>query len=175
MECHGKIPFASTSGSGKDWYCARPPRLFRENTLTAEQHLTSDLFEVDKRLSLKPVVDFNTYLEKAFGDGPCRCSRCLAGAGDESGYEHAHSFDLAGQKLHRRFATTAGSDVLLVLKKAWLSYTKAELSPLGNLDLDTLRAFVEPQLHKRLLPLLLASRLVREVEGQLLLQAQAGD
>ncbi|WP_422418852.1 hypothetical protein [Pseudomonas sp. GZD-222] len=143
--------------------------------MTAEQHLTSDLFEVDKRLSLKPVVDFNTYLEKAFGDGPCRCSRCLAGAGDESDYEHAHSFDLAGQKLHRRFATTAGSDVLLVLKKAWLSYTKAELSALGNLDLDTLRAFVEPQLHKRLLPLLLASGLVRDVEGQLLLQAQAGD
>ncbi|MGH8381273.1 hypothetical protein [Pseudomonas sp.] len=143
--------------------------------MTAEQHLTSDLFEVDKRLGLKPVVDFNTYLEKAFGDGPCRCSRCLAGAGDESGYAHAHSFELAGQKLHRRFASTSGSDVLMVLKKAWLSYTKAELSPLGPLDLDTLRTFVEPQLHKRLVPLLLASGLVREVDGQLLLQAQAGD
>ncbi|WP_191831560.1 hypothetical protein [Pseudomonas fluorescens] len=143
--------------------------------MTAEQHLTSDLFEVDKRLGLKPVVDFNTYLEKAFGDGPCRCSRCLAAAGDESGYEHAHSFELAGEKLHRRFATTAGSDVLMVLKKAWLSYTKAELSALGNLDLDTLRAFVEPQLHKRLVPLLLASGLARDVDGQLVLQAQAGD
>ncbi|MDD1976218.1 hypothetical protein [Pseudomonas tussilaginis] len=143
--------------------------------MTAEQHLTSDLFEVDKRLGLKPVVDFNAYLEKAFGDGPCRCSRCLAGASDESGYEHAHTFELQGQKVHRRFATTAGSDVLMVLKKAWLSYTKAELQPLGALDLDTLRAFVEPQLHKRLLPLLLASGLVREVDGQLMLQAQAGD
>ncbi|WP_425313536.1 hypothetical protein [Pseudomonas putida] len=144
-------------------------------TLTAEQHLTSDLFEVDKRLGLKPVVDFNTYLEKAFGDGPCRCSRCLATAGDESGYEHAHSFELAGQQLHRRFATTSGSDVLMVLKKAWLSYTKAELPALGNLDLDTLRAFVEPQLHKRLVPLLLASGLARDVDGQLVMQPQAGD
>ncbi|MDD2058865.1 hypothetical protein N5D52_23635 [Pseudomonas sp. GD03860] len=143
--------------------------------MTAEQHLTSDLFEVDKRLGLKPVVDFNNYLQKAFGDGPCRCSRCLAAGGDESGFEHAHTFDLQGQTVHRRFATTSGSDVLLVLKKAWLSYTKAELSPLGNLDLDTLRAFVEPQLHKRLVPLLLASGLVRDVEGQLVLQAQAGD
>ena len=143
--------------------------------MTAEQHLTPDLFEVDKRLGLKPVVDFNSYLQKAFGDGPCRCSRCLASAGDESGYEHEHTFDLQGQTVHRRFATTSGSDVLLVLKKAWLSYTKAELSPLGNLDLDTLRAFVEPQWHKRLVPLLLASGLVRDVEGQLMLQAQAGD
>ena len=143
--------------------------------MTAEQHLTSDLFEVDKRLGLKPVVDFNTYLDNAFGDGPCRCSRCLAGAGDQTGYEHAHSFELAGQLLHRRFATTSGSDVLMALKKAWLSYTKAELSPLGNLDLDTLRAFVEPQLHKRLLPLLLASGLVKEIDGQWVLQVQAGD
>ncbi|MCW2271047.1 hypothetical protein D3C77_16120 [compost metagenome] len=143
--------------------------------MTAEQHLTSDLFEVDKRLGLKPVVDFNSYLQKAFGDGPCRCSRCLATAGDESGYEHAHTFDLQGQTVNRRFATTSGSDVLLVLRKAWLSYTKAELSPLGNLDLDTLRAFVEPQLHKRLVPLLLASGLVRSIEGQLVLQVQAGD
>lgn len=143
--------------------------------MTAEQHLTSDLFEVDKRLGLKPVVDFNTYLEKAFADGPCRCSRCLAASGDETGYEYAHTFDLAGQTVNRRFATTAGSDVLMVLKKAWLSYTKTELAPLGNLDLDTLRAFVEPGLHKRLRPLLLASGLAKDIDGQLVLQAQAGD
>ncbi|MEF9898751.1 MAG: hypothetical protein RR736_10475 [Pseudomonas sp.] len=143
--------------------------------MTAEQHLTSDLFEVDKRLSLKPVVDFNTYLHKAFGDGPCRCSRCQAGAGDETGYEHAHTFELAGQTLHRRFATTSGSDVLMVLKKAWLSYTKADLLVPGELDLDTLRAFVEAQLHKRLLPLLLASGLIRDIDGKLMLQVQTGD
>ncbi|TDF82495.1 hypothetical protein [Pseudomonas sp. H9] len=143
--------------------------------MTAEQPLTADLFEVDKRLSLKPVVDFNTYLLNAFGDGACRCSRCLAGTGEEAGYAHAHSFVLEGQTVHRRFANTAGSDVLLVLKKAWLSYTKAELTTVGTLDMDTLRAFVEPELRKRLAPLLLASGLAREVEGQWLLQAQAGD
>jgi len=34
--------------------------------VSAEEPLIADLFEVDKRLSLKPVVDFNTYLRNAF-------------------------------------------------------------------------------------------------------------
>ncbi|WP_053268704.1 hypothetical protein [Pseudomonas chlororaphis] len=142
-------------------------------TLSSEAKMTGDLFEVDKRLGLKPVVDFNTYLRTAFGDGACTCGRCIASAGDESGYAYQHSFDFDGRVTHRRFATTAGSDVLLVLKKAWLSYTKAELEASGNLALDTVKEFVEPQLHKRLLPLLLASGLVKDVDGDLQIQAQA--
>ena len=63
--------------------------------------------------------------------------------------------------------------MLQALKKAWLSYTKAELPLSGVLALDTVKEFVEPQLHKRLAPLFLASGLVKEVEGVLQVQPQA--
>ncbi|KAA0947847.1 MULTISPECIES: hypothetical protein [unclassified Pseudomonas] len=141
--------------------------------MSTDEKMTGDLFEVDKRLALKPVVDFNTYLLAAFGDGPCTCVRCVASAGDETGYEFQHTFNLQGQQANRRFASTAGSDVLLMLKKAWLSYTKTELPGSGNLALDTVKDFVEPQLHKRLLALFLASGLVKDMDGELRIQAQA--
>ena len=140
--------------------------------MSAEEPLIADLFDVDKRLSLKPVVDFNSYLRNAFGEGPCRCHRCLEGA-DQTAYALAHTFSFDGRQWHRRFASTAGSDVLQVLKKAWLSYTKADLPPIGVLDLTTLKTFTEPSLHARLLALLPASGLAREVDGQWMLQAQA--
>jgi len=141
--------------------------------LNTDEKMTGDLFEVDKRLSLKPVVDFNNYLRAAFGDGPCTCVRCVASSGNETGYEYKHTFDFDGKKAHRRLASTAGSDVLLMLKKAWLSYTKAELPLSGPLTLDTVKEFVEPQLHKRLAPLLLASGLVKDVDGEWQIQPQA--
>ena len=141
--------------------------------MSAELPLIADLFEVDKRLTLKPVVDFNAYLRNAFGDGPCRCHRCVEGNADESTYSHRHSFELEGRTLHRRFASTAGSDVLMVLKKAWLSYTKAELITVGALDMTTLKAFTDAALHERLLALLPASGLAREAEGQWQLQVLA--
>jgi len=135
--------------------------------------MTGDLFEVDKRLSLKPVVDFNAYLRSAFGDGPCTCVRCAASGGDESGYEFQHTFTFDGKPMHRRFASTAGSDVLMTLKKAWLSYTKVELPLSGVLALEMVKEFVEPQLHKRLAPLFVASGLVKDVDGELRIQPQA--
>jgi hypothetical protein len=141
--------------------------------LNTDEKMTGDLFEVDKRLSLKPVVDFNSYLRSAFGDGPCTCIRCTASGGDETGYAFQHTFSFDGKPTQRRFASTAGSDVLMALKKAWLSFTKAELPSSGALALDTVKAFVEPQLHKRLVPLFLASGLVKEVDGELHLQPQA--
>jgi hypothetical protein len=141
--------------------------------LNTDDKMTGDLFEVDKRLSLKPVVDFNAYLRSAFGDGPCTCVRCAAANGDETGYAFQHTFHFDGKPSHRRFASTAGSDVLMALKKAWLSYTKAELPLSGVLLLETVKEFVEPQLHKRLTPLFLASELVKDVDGQLLVQPQA--
>ncbi|WP_410480785.1 hypothetical protein ACJ70E_16790 [Pseudomonas plecoglossicida] len=140
--------------------------------MSAEEPLIADLFEVDKRLSLKPVVDFNNYLRNAFGEGPCQCHRCSEG-GDESTYSHAHSFTFDGRQWHRRFASTSGSDVAQALKKAWLSYTKADLNLVGSLDLSTLKTFTEATLHTRLLALLPASGLAREVDGQWMLQAQA--
>jgi hypothetical protein len=109
----------------------------------------------------------------AFGDGKCTCIRCVSSEGDETGYEYQHTFNLDGQVLHRRFASTAGSDVLMVLKKAWLSYTKAELEVYGNLALATVKEFVAPELHKRLAPLFLASGLVKDVDGNLQVQPQA--
>ncbi|QXI32243.1 MULTISPECIES: hypothetical protein [Pseudomonas] len=140
--------------------------------MSAEQPMIADLFEVDKRLTLKPVVDFNSYLRNAFGEGPCSCHRCAEGC-DQSGYSHAHTFTFEGRQWHRRFASTAGSDVAQVLKKAWLSYTKADLSLVGALDFSTLKTFTEPALHERLLVLLPASGLAREIDGQWVLQAQA--
>jgi hypothetical protein len=140
--------------------------------LNTDEKMTGDLFEVDKRLSLKPVVDFNAYLRSAFGDGLCTCIRCTASGGDENGYEFQHTFGFDGKPTHRRFASTAGSDVLQALKKAWLSYTKAELPASGVLALDTVKEFVEPQLHKRLAPLFLASGLASEVDGHLNLLPQ---
>jgi len=140
--------------------------------VSAEEPLIADLFEVDKRLTLKPVVDFNSYLRNAFGEGPCRCHRCTEGS-DQSAYSHAHNFTFEGRQWHRRFASTAGSDVAQVLKKAWLSYTKADLNLMGALDLSTLKTFTDATLHERLLALLPASGLAREVDGQWLLQAQA--
>lgn len=141
--------------------------------MNTDEKMTGDLFEVDKRLSLKPVVDFNAYLRSAFGDGPCTCVRCTASDGDESGYEFQHTFTFEGKPVHRRFASTAGSDVLMALKKAWLSYTKAELPLSGVLALDTVKEFVKPQLHKRLAPLFVASGLVKDVDGELRIQPQA--
>ncbi|MDR2306686.1 MAG: hypothetical protein LBE53_05755 [Paucimonas sp.] len=141
--------------------------------MSAEQPLIADLFEVDKRLTLKPVVDFNSFLRNAFGDGPCRCHRCVEGNGDESGYSHRHTFELDGSTQHRRFAGTAGSDVLLALKKAWLSYTKSDLVTVGQLDMTTLKSFTETALHSRLLALLPASGLARESDGHWQLQVLA--
>lgn len=141
--------------------------------MNTDEKMTGDLFEVDKRLSLKPVVDFNAYLRSAFGDGPCSCLRCTNSAGDETGYEFQHTFNFDSKPTHRRFASTTGSDVLIALKKAWLSYTKAELPLSGELALDTVKEFVEPQLHKRLAPLFLASGLVKTLEGALWLLPQA--
>ncbi|WDG40356.1 hypothetical protein PUP72_17025 [Pseudomonas synxantha] len=141
--------------------------------MNTDEKMTGDLFEVDKRLSLKPVVDFNAYLRSAFGDGPCTCVRCAASGGDESGYEFQHTFTFDGKPMHRRFASTAGSDVLMALKKAWLSYTKVELPLNGVLALEMVKEFVEPQLHKRLAPLFVASGLVKDVDGELRIQPQA--
>ncbi|AKA81381.1 hypothetical protein [Pseudomonas synxantha] len=141
--------------------------------MNTDEKMTGDLFEVDKRLSLKPVVDFNAYLRSVFGDGPCTCVRCAASGGDESGYEFQHTFTFDGKPMHRRFASTAGSDVLMALKKAWLSYTKVELPLSGVLALEMVKEFVEPQLHKRLAPLFVASGLVKDVDGELRIQPQA--
>lgn len=132
--------------------------------MAVQAPLTADLFDVDKRLALKPVADFNTYLRAAFGPGACTCIRCEQSGGLDAGYTQRHTFEFEGTPAHRRFASTSASDVFLVLKKAWLSYTKTELPLNGTFDLATAHAFVEPALHARLLPVLTACGLVRATE-----------
>lgn len=129
--------------------------------------LTADLFDVDKRLALKPVADFNAYLRAAFGSGVCSCIRCEQNGGVDAGYTQRHTFEFDGTAVHRRFAITSASDAFLALKKAWLSYTRAELPLNGSFDLAGAQAFVEPALHARLLPLLTACGLVRTTEDGL--------
>ncbi|WP_313741373.1 hypothetical protein [Pseudomonas sp.] len=141
--------------------------------MSTEQPMTADLFETDKRLTLKPVVEFNGYLRSAFGDGACTCHRCVENGGEQPDYSHLHTFTFDGKAVHRRFASTAASDVLNRLKKAWLSYTQKDLQPLGVLDLDVLKTFTESALHERLLTLLSASGLAIEAQGQWHLQALA--
>jgi len=63
--------------------------------------------------------------------------------------------------------------VLLVLKKAWLSFFKSELEVPGVLDLSSVHEFVKPELHVRLRPLLQACGLIVEQEGGWMLQAVA--
>ncbi|WP_191489008.1 hypothetical protein [Pseudomonas sp. FEN] len=136
----------------------------------AEMAQQDDLFQTDKRLSLKPVTDFNAFVLQAFADGPCQCARCLAGVGVETGYAFQHSFEL-GKVVNRQFARTSPSEVLLALKKAWLSFFKSELAIPGLLDLSRVHEFLTPELHVRLRPLLLACGLIVEQEGGWMLQA----
>lgn len=135
--------------------------------LDTEEKTTADILEVDPRLSLKPIVDFNEFLFEAFGNGPCTCIRCKVSGGDETGYEHQHTFNFEGLQANRRFAFTSASDVLQTLRKAWLSYTKSEMAVSGNLPLDTIKEFVEPGLHKLLVPLFVASGLVKNISRDL--------
>ncbi|WP_214347246.1 hypothetical protein [Pseudomonas congelans] len=140
--------------------------------MTSEEKITGDLFEADKRLALKPVRDFNKLVRDAFVEGPCTCIRCKSMAGNETGYDHQHTFEIDGQQLNRRFAITSGSDVMASLKKAWLSYTKADLDTSGDLELSTVEQFVDSGVRNRLIPLFLACGLVKHLEGKLQLQKQ---
>ncbi len=136
----------------------------------AEMAQQDDLFQTDKRLSLKPVTDFNAFLLQAFADGACKCQRCVESAGVETGYAFQHTFEL-GKVVNRQFARTSPSEVLLALKKAWLSFFKNELEVPGALELSSVHEFVKPELHVRLRPLLLACGLIVEQEGGWVLQA----
>ena len=136
----------------------------------AEMAQQDDLFQADKRLSLKPVADFNAFVLQAFADGACRCLRCMDAAGVETGYAFQHSFEL-GKMVNRQFARTSPSEVLQALSKAWLSFFKRELEVPGSLDLSKVHEFVKPELHVRLRPLLLACGLIVEQEDGWVLQA----
>ncbi|PHN45200.1 hypothetical protein [Pseudomonas amygdali] len=126
--------------------------------------------QLSLRLAPRPIVEYNAFLDKAFGNGPCTCMRCRASGGDETGYEHQHTFNFEGVQKNRRFAATSSSDVSQLLRKAWWSYTKSEMAVSGSLPLGVIKEFVEPELHKLLVPLLVASGMVKDIAGDLQLQ-----
>lgn len=139
--------------------------------MTADLQTAEDMFEQDKRLRLKPVLDFNRMLNRAFGEGPCACLRCKQSHGNETGYEHQHSFDIDGNTVNRRFAQTTDSDVFQALKKAWLAYYKEEIDVAHPLEHSQIEVFVEPSLVNRFRTLVLACGLAKEVDNKLKLQA----
>lgn len=138
--------------------------------LTNQKQATTGMSQLGLRLAPKPIVEFNAFLDKVFGNGPCTCMRCRVSGGDETGYEHQHTFNFEGVQKNRRFASTSSSDVSQLLRKAWWSYTKSEMAVSGSLPLGVIKEFVEPELHKLLVPLLVASGMVKDIGGDLQLQ-----
>lgn len=130
----------------------------------------TDFFQEDKRLNLKAVKDLNKLLRDVFADGPCPCIRCQESKGDESSYEHQHTFYRGDVVTHRRFAISTASDVHSALTKAWLAYTKEEIDPERPVDLSVVLKFADPTLHERLELLLNISGVVVEKDGELRLQ-----
>jgi hypothetical protein len=124
-----------------------------------------DLFTDDKRLALKPVNDFNNLLLAAYGNGPCACIRCCENNGNEKGYEHAHTFEIDGQVVNRRFAQSIPSDVRRALAKAWEAYYQNELPEYGPTDPHAITAFVQDEALQRLYPLLYLTGVITDVQG----------
>lgn len=48
-----------------------------------------DLFDDDKRLTLRPVAAFNELLAAAFANGKCTCIGCEESGGSQDGYAQA--------------------------------------------------------------------------------------
>lgn len=130
----------------------------------------ADKSRINLRLMPKPVAEFNTFLDNAFGDGACVCIRCREGGGDEAGYKYQHTFDIGGVKKNRRFASSSSGDAYVYFKKAWLSYTKSEVPAGRVVSMDIIKEFVDPQLHELIIPLFLACGIIREVRGEFILQ-----
>jgi len=137
--------------------------------LLDNENKTRNRLEVDFRLSLKPIMLFNDFIERAFGDGPCTCICCKESNGSERGYVYQHTFSFETGVVNRRFAITSVGDVLQVLRSAWFSYTKNELNAASVLPLDTIREFVKPNLQERLVPLFISSGAVKSIDGDLML------
>jgi len=129
--------------------------------------VSGDLFAVDKRLSLKPIVDFNKYVASAFGDGACTCLRCKDNEGITDSYERQHTFEIGGKTVNRRSAMTSGTDVQVALKKAWKSFYKEDLKVGDQVDSSRVGDFLDPLLHEQYRILIIESRAAQQnvVEG----------
>ena len=134
--------------------------------------VSGDLFAVDKRLSLKPIVDFNKYVASAFGDGACTCIRCKDNEGITDAYERQHTFEIGGKTVNRRFAMTSGTDVQAALKKAWTSFYKEDLKIGDRVDTSRVGEFLDPLLHDNYRILIIESGAAQQdvIEGTVTLK-----
>lgn len=124
-----------------------------------------DLFEEDKRLTLKPVRAFRDLLLKAFATGPCTCIRCRETNGSQMDYKYLHTFEIDGVVFNRRFAISAHSDVRGALSKSWEAYFKTELPEGGPADMEAISVLVQGEAAGFLRPMLYAADVVRDIEG----------
>ena len=87
------------------------------------------MIEFDKtRIYLKPSQNWNEWIKNAFQFGRCECIRCRESNYDESAYRYKHTFEIDGEILSRRFATTPKEDFESNLKKAWISFYRLDNS-----------------------------------------------
>lgn len=125
-----------------------------------------DLFEQDdKRLTLKPVKDFSDLVQSAFGDGRCTCILCINDGAGPAPEQPQHTFEVDGTLISRRFAITAYSDVRGALAKAWESYYKTGLPIQGQMDIEAVTVLVGAEARQRMLLLLVAAGVVKDVDG----------
>ncbi len=124
------------------------------------------LFEEDKRLTLKPVRDFSELLRNAFVKGPCSCLRCQESNGNQEGYQHLHTLEIEEAIYNRRFAITSPSDVRRALAKAWEAFYKTDIPETGPVDMEAILEMVLDQidLHERLPVLLYISGVIKDVD-----------
>jgi hypothetical protein len=99
-----------------------------------------DLFDDDKRLTLKPVAAFDDLLAAAFAYANCTCIRCKEGGGSQEGYAQLHTFDLDGNGVSRQFIKSMASDVLTVLEKPYKASYNADLPAITDHVLRELEA-----------------------------------
>ncbi|WGK63476.1 hypothetical protein QAO71_17040 (plasmid) [Halopseudomonas sp. SMJS2] len=125
-----------------------------------------DLFEQEKRMTLRPVKALGELLERAFAAGACTCIRCRKCEGAEEGYLYSHTFGIDGMLLNRRFASSSQSDVRGALCKAWEAYYKTDLPDSGPADIAAISALVEGRVSSRLMPLLYAAPVIKDIDGK---------
>ena len=140
----------------------KPPQ---NQSLTISASLLLCNFTVKRYVRTRVVDSFNDYLRAAFSHGGCICIRCKQSGGDQTNYGSLHTYEFSGEKYSRRFAITATSDVVPMLKKVWLSVKKTDLSFFGEFPKEDFFDFVEANLHDQLMALLLGSAVVVEKDG----------
>lgn len=128
-----------------------------------------DLFEEDKRLTLKPVRDLSATLVFGMMPGACTCIRCKESNGNQEGYAHLHTFEIGMRAFNRRFTHTAYSDIRGALSAAWEAYYKKPLPESGAIDLADVYHLLSDEAAPFLVPLLCASGVAKKTNDGVVL------